>query len=214
LQFETGVLGATHSPEFSSLIGLSEVVKLSVARRLELVAASGPFVHSTTGGVSANGTAEVFLGMQGVAYQGQGARPTVAASYFRRVYGGNTPDLDLGSPRNALMVLASADVKGFHYDTNAMLNEVIEGSTHRAQFAQTLSISHSVGERFTIAGEIWHFTQPFLRGNAVGNLWAVSYTARPNLVFDGGFNHGLTSSSTRWEAFAGFTYLLPHKLWR
>ena len=33
-----------------------------------------------------------------------------------------------------------------------------------------------------------------------------------NLVLDGGFNHGLTSTSTQWEVFAGFTYLLPHKL--
>lgn len=214
LQFETGVLAADHSPEFSSLIGLNEVIKLSVARRLELLAASGPFVHSTTRGVSADSTAEVFLGMQAVAYQGEGARPTLAFNYFRRVYGGNSPDLDLGSPRNALTFLASADVKGFHYDVNAMLNEVIEDNIHRAQFAQTLCVSHPVGKKFTIAGEIWHFTQPFLRGNAVGNLWAVSYAARPNLVLDGGFNRGLTSTSTRWEAFIGFTYLLPHKLWR
>jgi hypothetical protein len=35
---------------------------------------------------------------------------------------------------------------------------------------------------------------------------------RKNLVLDGGFNRGLTSTSTRWEAFAGFTYLLPHKV--
>jgi hypothetical protein len=214
LQFETGVLGAMHSGEFSSLVGISEVIKLSVAKRLELLAASGPFVHSTTDGVSANGTAEVFLGMQAVAYRGQDARPTLAFSYFRRIYGGNTPDLDVGSPRNSLIALASADVKGFHYDANVLLNEVGEGSVHRAQFAQTLSISHPIGERFTLAGEIWHFSQPFLRSNAVGNLWAVSYTVRPNLVLDGGFNHGLTSTSTRWEVFAGFTYLLPHKLWR
>ena len=32
-------------------------------------------------------------------------------------------------------------------------------------------------------------------------------------VFDTGFQHGLTSTSTQWEAFAGFTYLLPHRLW-
>jgi hypothetical protein len=32
-------------------------------------------------------------------------------------------------------------------------------------------------------------------------------------VLDGGFNRGLTSTSTRWEVFLGFTYLLPHKLW-
>src|SRR6266567_1749400 len=30
LQFETGILGATHSPEFSSRYGFNEVMKLSV----------------------------------------------------------------------------------------------------------------------------------------------------------------------------------------
>jgi hypothetical protein len=44
-------------------------------------------------------------------------------------------------------------------------------------------------------------------------LWALSYAARPNLVFDAGFNHGFSATSTRWEAFFGFTYLLPHRLW-
>ena len=82
----------------------------------------------------------------------------------------------------------------------------------RPQFGQSLSISHPLKGKFTLSGEIWHFTQPFLRGNAVGNLWAVSYTARKTLVFDGGFNRGLTDTSTRWEVFAGFTYLLPHRL--
>ena len=49
---------------------------------------------------------------------------------------------------------------------------------------------------------------------AVGNLWAASYPIKPNLVLDAGFNHGLTSTSTPWEGFAGFIYLLPRRLWR
>jgi hypothetical protein len=31
----------------------------------------------------------------------------------------------------------------------------------------------------------------------------VSYAARKTLVLDGGFNRGLTGTSTRWEAFVG-----------
>jgi hypothetical protein len=65
-----------------------------------------------------------------------------------------------------------------------------------------------------VAGELWHFTQPLTSKNAVGNLWAISYPVRDNLVLDAGFDHGLTSSSTQWEGFLGFTYLLPHRLWR
>jgi hypothetical protein len=214
LQFETGFVTATDSPEFSSRQSVNEVMKFSVSRRVELLVSAEPFVHYTADSKSANGRGEVFLGVQGIPYHGEGARPTVAMSYFRRIYDGGVPEFDFGSPRNSVVLLASADVKGFHYDANAMFNEVIEGTVHRAQFGQSLTISHPVGKNFAVSGEIWHFTQPFLKGNAVGNLWALSYAARPNLVFDVGFNHGLTDTSTRWEGFVGFTYLLPRKLLR
>jgi hypothetical protein len=213
LQFETGVLGASHSGEFSSRTAFNEVIKLSVVPRLELLAAAEPVVHYRTEGITANGVAEVFLGAQAVLNPGEGAKPTVALSYFHRAYDGGAPELDFGSPANSVLLLASADVKGFHYDANAMLNELVQGNVRRPQFGQSLSISHPLKGKFTLSGEIWHFTQPFLRGNAVGNLWAVSYAMRKTLVFDGGFNRGLTGTSTRWEAFVGFTYLLPHRLW-
>jgi hypothetical protein len=212
-QFETGVQGARHSPEFSSRSSLNETIKLSVVPRLELLASSEPVVHYTSSGRTANGVAEVFLGAQAVVSAGEGAKPTVAVSYFHRSYDGGVPEVDFGSPLNSFLLLASADVKGFHYDANAMFNELAQANVRRAQFGQSLSISHPLKGKFSLSGEIWHFTQPFLRNNAVGNLWAVSYAARKTLVFDGGFNRGLTGTSTRWEVFVGFTYLLPHRLW-
>jgi hypothetical protein len=213
LQFETGTLGATDSPEFSTRVEFNEVIKLAVSRRVEFIESSAPAVHNTVNGISANGIAEVFLGAQIVLLHGEGAKPTLSASYSRRVYDGGAPELDVGSPRNSTVFYASADVKGFHYDANAVFNEVLEGSVRRLQFGQTLSISHPLGKGFGLSGEIWRFTQPFLHGNAIGNLWAGTYAARKNLVFDAGFEKGLTGTSTHWEAFAGLTYLLPHRLW-
>ena len=213
LQFESGYLGAWHSPEFTSQSSFNEVVKIAVTRRFELLAAAGPFAHSRVAGLVDNAAGDVTLGMQGVVHHGEGAIPTLALSYFRRVYGGSAPDLDIGSARNSLTLLASADVKGFHYDTNYLFNEVLDHRTHRAQFGQTLSVSHALVKKFGISGELWHFTQPFLRGHAAGNLWALNYNWRRNLVVDGGFNRGLTGTSTRWEAFVGFTYVLPHRVW-
>jgi hypothetical protein len=32
-------------------------------------------------------------------------------------------------------------------------------------------------------------------------------------VIDTGFDHGFTGTSTHWEGFAGFTCLLPRRLW-
>jgi len=214
LQFETGTLGAADSPEFSTRYEFNEVIKLAVSRRIEFVESSEPAIHYTVNGVSANGVGEVFLGAQVVMMPGEGAKPTLSASYSRRIYDGGAPELDIGSPRNSSVFYASADVKGFHYDANAVFNEQIESAVHRLQFGQTLSISHPLGKGFGLSGEIWRFSQPFLRGNAIGNLWAASYAARKTLVFDAGFDKGLTGTSTHWEAFAGLTYLLPHRLWR
>jgi hypothetical protein len=214
LQFETGFVPAHDSPEFSSRYSFNEVIKLAVAPRLQFLVAAEPIAHFTTEGTSANRVADISVGAQGVLYHGEGAKPTLAVSYFHRAYDGGAPDFDSGGPTNSFLLLASADVKGFHYDANAFFTELEQGPVRRGQFGQSLTISHPFLRRFTLSGEIWHFTQPFLRSNAVGNLWAVSYAARKTLVFDAGFNHGLTGTSTSWEAFVGFTYLLPHRLWK
>jgi hypothetical protein len=212
VQFETGFQEAWHSPEFSSQSSLNEVVKLALSRRIELITASEPFAHSQAADQPADGTGDTALGLQAVVHHGYGAHPTIAMSYFGRIYSGDTPDVDIGSYRNSVIVLFSADVGGFHYDTDYLFNEVVDHSIRRAQYGQTLSISHPLARKFGIAGEIWDFTQPFLRSRASGNLWALNYNARKNLVLDCGFNRGLTRTSTRWEVFAGFTYVLPHRV--
>ena len=181
LQFETGAVGATHSPEFTSRTSLNEVLKFSVSPRFEFIVASEPFVHYRADEHTANGTREVFLGLQGVVHHGEGANPTIAVSYIRRIYDGGVPEFDIGSSRNSCLLLASADVKGFHYDANAMFNEMIQGATHRAQFGQSLTISHPLSKKLGLSGELWHFSQPFLQGNAIGSLGAVSYAVRPRL---------------------------------
>jgi hypothetical protein len=211
-QFETGYLGAWRSPEFSSQTSFNEVVKFSLTRWIELIVEAGPFARSIVQNQTGNGAGGLALGLQGVVYQGEAARPTIALSYLRQVYGGDTPGLDIGSATNSFLFLASADLKGFHYDANLFFNDVVDNEIHHAQFGQTLSVSHALTERLGLSGEIWHFTQPLLHGDAVANLWTLNYNLRRNFVIDGGFNHGLTSTSTRWEIFFGFTYLLPHKL--
>jgi hypothetical protein len=156
--------------------------------------------------------------------------PTVSLGYLGRVHAGTTGDTDLGSFTHGLNLLMSGDVGAFHYDTNYMANiqpgSALSGShsVRRVQYAQTLSVNHGFfNPNLQMAVELYHFTQPLVtsddRGNAVSRanlvdvLVAWSYTVRPNLVLDGGCSRGLTSTSTRWQSFAGFTYLLPKRLW-
>ena len=212
LQFENGVLFAEDSTEFSKRFGIEQVTKLSVLPRLELFLQSEPLAFSQSESQTAVHEGEVFAGVQSVLFVGNESRPTVSISYVRRVHTSVAPELDVGTFRQSASILLSEGLHGFHFDTNGTFAEQVQGGVRRAQFGQTLSISHPLG-KFTISGEVWHFSQPFERGNTVGNLWAVSRALRKNLIVDAGFNRGLTKTSTRWEAFVGFTYLLPHRLW-
>ncbi|MEP6716656.1 MAG: hypothetical protein ABJC09_13885 [Terriglobia bacterium] len=213
LQFETGVLGATTSPEFDTRIGINQVTKLTVLPRLQFFVMSEPHVHSKFGDEIGNRSGEVFVGAQAVVLPGDGARPTISVSYARRLYESPAPELDLGTFRQSGTLLLSNDMGGFHFDANFIVTEETQDGVRRAQHGQTLSISHRIG-KLTVSGELWHFSQPWLRANAVGNLWALSYPIRRNLVIDGGFNRGLTDTSTHWEEFIGFTWLMPRRLWR
>ena len=210
LQFEVGGFGATDSPDFSTRSNGIAEAKLTVQSRLQLLFELEPVVH-TDGERQQTKLGDAFVGFQAVALGGEGQHPTLSVSFLHKFREAGLPEVDFGSPQNSAIVLLSGDLSGFHFDANALVNELEEAS-RRAQLGQTLSISHRV-RSFTVSGEIWHFTQPFLHGQAVGSLWALSYPLRKNIVLDGGFDHGLTKTSTRWEAFVGFTYLLPHKLW-
>jgi uncharacterized membrane protein len=214
LQFENGGMNARQSPEFSTQLNFNETIKLAVTSRLQLLAVTEPVARSEVAGKHGTEPCGYALGGQAVLRSGQGTSPTVAASYLRQVYGGAAADLDLGSANDSVVFLASADLWEFHYDTNAMFNRMKQNGVSRPQFGQTLSVSHPLSKQFSLTGELWHFTQPFLHGRAVGNLWSLGYTPRANLVWDAGFQRGLTGTSTQWEAIVGFTYLLPHRFWR
>ena len=213
LQFETGILAAERSGEFANRTGINEVIKLAVEKRLQLLISSEPFVRSDLGPSTSYDPGGLTLGAQAVIISGTERRPTFSISYFRSICDGTAPDLDIGSSRNSGLVLFSFDLGKLHVDTNYVFNEQIADSRHRVQFGQTLSLAHPILGKLGFTAEIWHFTQPFLNSDAVGLLMAPTYNLKPNLVLDAGFQRGLTSSSTRWEVFAGFTYLLPKKLW-
>jgi hypothetical protein len=213
LQFENGVLDAFTSGEFATRFGINQVTKLTVHPRVQLLFGIEPVVWSHGPGepfeVHSSGA---LVGGQVMLRRGQDASPTISVSYLKSVYSAGAPDLDLGSANQSFLFLVSNDMAGFHVDANAIFNDQTDGG-HHAQYAQTVSVSHAVGP-IGVVGELWHYTQPLVPGNAVGTLWAVSYAPSKILVFDAGFDRGLTSTSTRWEIFAGFTYLLPHKLWK
>lgn len=211
LQFETGITRATDSPNgVSSRVGVNNVTKLTVHKRVQLLAAFEPAVRSRVGDLVLSQAGGVSAGVQFLIAEGSNDK-ALGAGYFRSIYGGSAPDLDVGSARQTALLLASGDAGGFHADFNAYLNDQPGESGHRLQNGATICVSHPVGP-VVVAGELWTFSQPLLGGRTTGTLWAVSYAARPNLVIDAAVSHGFRETSTHWQLLAGFTYLLPHRL--
>jgi hypothetical protein len=213
LQFESGLLQAWNFGEFTNRFSFVNVTKIAFHRRLQFFVGFEPFVrfsHDDPAREAAGGTT---AGTQYVIFDVGIERPTFAVSYAYSVFGGSAPDLDIGSAQHSVTLLGSDEVGPLHIDANLMFNrQTGDGVQPSTQFGQTLSIAHDFGS-WVIAAELWHFTQPMLDGRTVGNLYCVSYALRPHIIFDFGFNRGLTSTSTPWQLLAGVTYLLPHRLW-
>lgn len=235
LQFEQGVVQAANSPgqpRVEQQFSIVQTTKLALNHYLMIQAADQPFARTSFApGAPSNDTGDLLLGAQVLFTdedEGHSRKPTLALGYNHRVRSGTSADLDTGSFSDSALALASGSLFGLHYDTNAIFNEqhgqnAGGADVRRAQFGQSLSLSRQLTPNFSLTGELWHFTQPFVhtsrsgsavaRANAVGLLFAAGYNLRPNLVFDAGIDRGLTSTSTAWEGLAGFTYLLPHRLW-
>ena len=235
LQFEQGFLQAGTTPGGGpdSQFSLVQTTKLSVNHYVMPFFQSQPFARSSTSGQSSNDPGDLDLGIQFVLLdegEGHSRVPTVAVAYIQRVRSGSSPNLDVGEYNRSALLLASGDLPlGIHFDANVLFNEqpgaittpipkgtLPTGAMHdvrRMQAGQTFSATHNLTSRLSFSGEIWRFSLPFAQGNAIGNLYALGYTINKRLVLDAGFNRGLTGSSTHWESFAGFTYLLPHRLW-
>jgi hypothetical protein len=124
------------------------ITKLSVDSRVEFLAPFEPFTHSTGAAVSGDRPGEVFAGMQAVILPGnKKKRTTIAAQYLRRLYASPAPELDLGTFVQSATILLGDDLGGLHVDMNGLVTEQQDDTTklRRAQFAQTLSISHPIG---------------------------------------------------------------------
>jgi hypothetical protein len=212
LQFENGLLVAHHSGEFSSQLSVNQVTKLAVHERLQIIVNWEPFARTRADGQATTSPGGLSAGVQAVLVPGGDSRPTVAVGYSHAIADGSTADIDIGSARQTAIFLVSDDVGGFHVDVNELVNDQHGDQARRTQHGETLSVSHPIG-KITLTAELWRFSQPLLGGACAGSLWAISFPVGKTTVVDAGFNRGLTSTSTRWEAFAGFTVLLPKRVW-
>src|SRR5438477_1927021 len=93
LQFETGLQLATSFADIARQLSLNQVTKLAIHPSVQLIAQFQPVVRTHGGGTIDVNAGGIAAGAQFRLLAGDGSRPTISASYFHSVYGGNAPDL-------------------------------------------------------------------------------------------------------------------------
>jgi len=105
--------------------------------------------------------------------------------------------------------IVSTEVVGCDVDINLGYTRfgTADSGTGRDAIGWAVAASHGLGGKWGLAGEVSGLAQRGARG-AAQFLSALSFTATPTLVFDGGALFGLDRESTRYGMFAGVTMLV------
>jgi hypothetical protein len=190
----------------------SGLLKFAVLCDVEVRWNTTSFVTQT----DASGTHTTFgdnwLGPQIRFYKQTKHAPSLAFSYAVKIPSASTED-GLGSGRvdHSFTFLASKDVAKIHFDFNA--SEFLIGRTDATGFDKNaefnLAFSHAIHGPLQFTGEFYGDTPLNATTSGVASsLWALTYTVRPRLVIDGGFEVGLTSGGPHRHLFFGVTYAI------
>lgn len=140
--------------------------------------------------------------------------PTMAFSYEFKIPTAIT-EYGLGSGRvdHSFTFGVSEKLSNFNFDFN--LSQFLIGRTNMSAFDQNqqlaIACSHALYGELQFVGEFYGDTQlNRTTPEFVSSLWALTYTVVPRLVFDGGFEVGLTSGGPRRHAFVGMTYSIAN----
>lgn len=122
-EFENGGLYSETLPGFTTLFGISQVTKLTVASGFQPLALSEPLAQAsgaTGGALSGSQPGEIFVGFQAVVLPGRGTNLPKASVTFAVSTRVPAPELDIGTFRNSALILVSDNLAGFHFDVNGV----------------------------------------------------------------------------------------------
>jgi hypothetical protein len=118
-------------------------------------------------------------------------------------------DLGSGHADYTMNGIVSTEAAGCDVDINVSYTRLgtADPGTSRDEVGWAVAASHDLAGKWGLAGELSGTGQRGTHG-AAQFLSALSFTAMPTLVFDGGALFGLNRSSPRYGLFAGVTMLV------
>jgi hypothetical protein len=144
--------------------------------------------------------------------------PTMAFSYSFKIPSASTEaGLGTGHVDHSFTFGASENIRRFTLDFNLvqyLIGRASSGFDKNQLLA--LAVSHPIWSRLSAAVEFYGQTELTKTTPAfASSLWALTYTIKPRLVIDGGFEGGLTSGGPHQHVFFGVTYSIanvyPHR---
>ena len=192
----------------NDLIGL---FKFAATCNLEIRWDTDTLLRQTVAGVTQTGFGDNALGFQYRFHRQSRFVPTLAFAYSLEFPSGSVAKgLGTGKYDHLLHLLASKDIRGFHFDFNTSYfflgRPAMGGTDQNAQM--NLAFSHGIYKKLQFTGEFYGNMQynNGTRSYADG-LWALTVNVTPRLVIDAGIDHALNSAAPfRRNYFVGVTY--------
>lgn len=173
---------------------------------------NGYLTATAPDGSRAQGFSDPTFGFQWHAVDQDRAGVDAAIGYFHKFAAANAAEgLGSGKADDTLVLLASKDFGAVHLDVNWLHGWIGQPDGRRAgQDSGTISISWPIAGPIGMGAEL--YTLGPLPGVArdTAFLAYASYQPVSRVVFDMGFDHGLSDGAPRWNLFAGVTVGLGH----
>jgi hypothetical protein len=176
------------------------------------------FISQTDASGTHRSFGDNWLGTEVRLYKQAKAFPTMAVSYMFKVpSAGTEAGLGSGHVDHAFELGLTENLGHFTVDfnfTEFLIGRATGGFDTNQQFS--FDCSHPIWRGLQFTGEVWGQTSLNDTPGFASSLWAASYTVRPRLVIDGGFEAGLTSGGPHRHMFFGATYAIGnvYRSWR
>lgn len=193
---------------------LEGLLKFGLLCDIELRWTTTSFLSQTTDGVTEQGFGDNWLGPQVRIYKQTRRVPSLAFSYAVKIPSADSAKgLGSGQVDHSLTFLASKDVGHVHFDFNAtqfwLGRQVRRGFDRNNQL--NLTFAFPLLGPLQFQGEFYGDTE--VNGSTPGfasSLWALTYTVRPRLVIDSGYEATLTAGGPHRHVFVGVTYSIAN----
>ena len=188
-------------------------LRLGLTRQLDFHWASADFLHVSDLSGSHTAFADTWLGVKYRFLEQSKSTPGLGIFYQVKIPAGENLGLSTGKVDHSLSFLVSRDLKPVHVDFNviALLAGRLAGPgvDHNLGFALSGAVPLKHG--FSLVAEGYGYNR--LNEDTPGYASAMAgftYQLNPRLVFDAGFDAGVTHDAPKKRVYVGFTYAIAN----